>query len=320
MSDIDPLLSDLASEGQSAWAATLRQRSEELKASSRHGLQTKWQDVLDALPEVSDLRYDLTLPAVTLQGQIDPEAQQRLPDQLMALHPWRKGPFHLFGIDIDTEWRSDLKWSRVANGLNLRDASVLDVGCGNGYYGWRMLGAGAKRVIGLEPFPLYIHQHRVIQNYLPHLANHVLAGSDLDIPSDLEAFDVAFSMGVLYHRTSPIDHLKSMFAALRPGGQIVLETLIVDEPGMELFVPEGRYAKMRNVWFIPSISMLLRFLKRCNFKRYEVLDVSTTTIHEQRSTAWMTFESLPNFLLPDGSATVEGYPVPKRAIVLAERP
>ena len=47
-----------------------------------------------------------------------------------------------FSIDIDTEWRSDLKWNRIAGAVDFSRKTVLDVGCGNGYYGWRMLHSG----------------------------------------------------------------------------------------------------------------------------------------------------------------------------------
>lgn len=47
----------------------------------------------------------------------DPELSagetRRLNSILEQLKPWRKGPFSLYGINIDTEWRSDWKWDRV---------------------------------------------------------------------------------------------------------------------------------------------------------------------------------------------------------------
>jgi tRNA (mo5U34)-methyltransferase len=52
-----------------------------------------------------------------------------------------------------------------------------------------------------------------------------------------------------------------------------------------------------------------------------MVDISTTSIEEQRSTDWMTFESLEDFLDPnDHSKTIEGHPAPTRAVFLAEAP
>ena len=56
-------------------------------------------------------------------------------------------------------------------------------------------------------------------------------------------------MGVLYHRRSPIDHLLELKGCLQTGGELVLETLVIDGGLGEVLVPENRYAKMRNVWF-----------------------------------------------------------------------
>jgi tRNA (mo5U34)-methyltransferase len=73
---------------------------------------------------------------------------------------------------------------------------------------------------------------------------------------------------------------------------------------------------MRNVWFIPSIDMLINWLKRVGFSQINCVDVSTTTIKEQRSTEWMQFESYTDFIDPDNpSLTVEGYPAPLRVFL-----
>jgi tRNA (mo5U34)-methyltransferase len=77
---------------------------------------------------------------------------------------------------------------------------------------------------------------------------------------------------------------------------------------------------MKNVWFLPTCALLERMLHRCGFDRVEVVDVTQTTVEEQRQTEWMTFDSLDSFLdVDDPNRTVEGYPAPLRAIVLARR-
>jgi len=125
-------------------------------------------------------------------------------------------------------------------------------------------------------------------------------------------------MGVLYHRLSPIDHLKELKTFIRSGGELILETLIIEGDDSDVLIPEDRYAKMRNVWFIPSTNLLIRMLQRVGFINVRVVDINQTRIEEQRSTDWMTFESLPDFLDPnDSNKTIEGYPAPKRAVILA---
>lgn len=316
----DRVLQELADEGHGEWSQQLRQSHDAALDPSTNRDLNRWQQAYADLPDVNPDAIDLSCDAVTASGSPSDDDRQSLVTALMEFHPWRKGPFDLFGTRIDSEWRSNIKWDRVAPHIDLVGKSALDMGCGNGYYGWRMLAAGARRVIGLDPFLLYVMQHAAICKYVCDLPNYVLPGSDETIPNGLHAFDAAFSMGVLYHRTSPIDHLQSLAAALRPGGELILETLVIDGPEPNVLVPEGRYAKMRNVWFIPSPSMLQRWLRRTGFRDIRIIDVTRTTIDEQRGTDWMTFESLADFLDPaDPNKTIEGYPAPTRAIVLAAK-
>jgi tRNA (mo5U34)-methyltransferase len=206
----------------------------------------------------------------------------------------------------------------------LDDRLVLDVGCGNGYHCWRMAEAGARRVVGIDPTALFLAQFLAVRRLMQPMAARLVErvwmlplGIEA-MPSALGRFDTVFSMGVLYHRRSPIDHLLELRGALRPGGQLVLETLVVDGDASRTLVPEGRYAKMRNVWFIPSTAMLENWLRRCGYRDIRTVDVTPTTIAEQRSTEWMTFESLADFLDPaDTRLTIEGHPAPQRAVLVA---
>ncbi len=141
-----------------------------------------------------------------------------------------------------------------------------------------------------------------------------------DLPPDLACFDTVFSMGVLYHRKSPFEHLFELRGALRPGGELVLETLVVEGDEKTVLTPEGRYAKMRNVWFIPSVPLLEIWLQRCGFSDIRCVDVNRTSVDEQRATEWMIEESLAAFLDPDDPLrTMEGHPAPLRAIMVAKK-
>ena len=309
-------------EGELApWSRTLIEDIERGFHAERHGDLPRWQAVLDQLPELtpSSVELDRDCVRVGAAADCDREQQVRLEQCLRELHPWRKGPFELFGVHIDTEWRSDWKWSRVSPALeSLAGRRVLDVGCGSGYHCWRMLGEGAAEVIGIDPTPLFVLQFQALQRYIQREEAWVLPLGIEQVPRNLAAFDNVFSMGVLYHRRSPIEHLTELRGALRDGGQLVLETLVVEGDINTCLVPRGRYARMGNVWFIPSPELLLLWLTKLGFRRVELVDVNQTSTDEQRSTDWMTFHSLANFLDPtDSSKTIEGYPAPKRAIVSA---
>ncbi len=321
MTEYQPLIKALHEAKAGAWAELLPQQLARAFDADKHGHLEEWQQLIEQLPVRAPSISDLNAAAVQIGGSTDlpEEAKNQLESQLRALHPWRKGPYDLFGIKIDSEWRSDWKWDRLKNHIApLQHRLVLDVGCGNGYHCWRMLGAGAKLVVGIDPTLLSVMQFTAVKKLHGEAPVYVLPLGIEDVPYGLKGFDTVFSMGVLHHRRSPIDHLLELRDCLQPGGELVLETLVIEGGLGEVLLPEDRYAKMRNVWFLPSCGTLISWLKRCGFINIRLADVTTTTVEEQRSTAWMRFHSLKDFLdAEDSSLTCEGLPAPERAIIIA---
>ncbi len=323
MSVYRSLYSRLEAMGHGDWSQQLQQVIPGRLAEDGHGQMAAWSRALQELPDVTpshvELRTRVEVGCAEDLGQI---SSGQLKQQLKTFHPWRKGPFSLFGVEIDTEWRSDWKWDRVLPHIqSLAGRKVLDVGGGNGYHGWRMLGEEADLVVGIDPTLISVMQYQVMQRYLGDRGHYVLPLGIEDVPADLACFDSVFSMGVLYHRRSPLDHLFELRGCLRPGGELILETLVVEGGEGKVLMPEGRYAKMRNVWFIPSVPTMLLWLRRCGFKNVECVDVNCTSLKEQRRTEWMTFESFADFLDPENQAqTIEGYPAPLRAVFIARAP
>ena len=279
-----------------------------------HGDLPRWLETIGALTEGDGYRQlDRSAPA--LGRPVDEPSILR--QHLLNLHPWRKGPLELGGVRIETEWRSDWKWDRLKSHLDLNGQEVLDIGCGNGYFGLRMLAAGAKLVVGIDPTVVFVMQWLAMQKLAPGLNNFVLPLGIEDLPKNTPGFDCVFSMGVLYHRRHPVEHLEQLKQLTRPGGQIVLETLVLEGEGNEILNPAGRYARMRNVHDIPTLAVLHDWLEQAGLPGAQVLDVSKTTTREQRSTDWMTFESLSECLdEKNPSLTVEGHPAPVRAALL----
>jgi tRNA (mo5U34)-methyltransferase len=304
------------------WAELLPEQLEAEFFRKPHGDFDRWVETVHALPHHAASRVDLNAAAIRVEGDrpLDRQERETMVNLLQRLHPWRKGPYSVHGIHIDTEWRSDWKWDRVLPHLSpLKGRTILDVGCGNGYHGWRMAGEGARLVIGIDPTHLFLAQFLAMRHFIGEAwPVHLLPLAMEQIPANLRGFDTLFSMGVLYHRRSPVDHIYELKGALRQGGELVLETLVIDGHEGEVLVPKGRYAKMRNVWFIPTAGTLAGWLERCGFSDVRIADITTTTVEEQRGTEWMRFESLPDYLDPgDRSRTVEGLPAPKRAILIA---
>ncbi len=314
-------LAFLHSSNLRTWAERLSNDIETTLNEQRYGDLPAWQNALETLPIIKPGHIDLT-SSVTVGSSADSskDDHQQLKQCLEALIPWRKGPFSIFDINIDTEWRSDWKWQRILPHIHsLKGQQVLDIGCGNGYHCLRMLGEQASRVVGVDPSPRFIIQFLMLKHYLGNIPVDVLPIGIESLPDNLQLFDTTFSMGVLYHRRSPMDHLRELKATLRPNGQLVLETLIIEGELGECLVPEGRYAMMRNVWFIPSAPTLISWLKKSGFNNPRLVDKNVTSLEEQRSTEWMKFQSLQDFLDPENpNLTYEGHPAPIRGVFIAE--
>ena len=313
-------------QGLDTWLARLPEQLGRGLDRRRYGDLPAWEKAVAKLPALPDARQvNLDADTVSVEVELNDSQRRQAENLLKALAPWRKGPFSLGGIPIDTEWRSDWKWQRVAPHLaKLTSRKILDVGGGSGYHGWRMAGAGAAFVLVIDPSPRFFWQFRAVRHFVGDAdggRTHFLPVGIEDVPEDLGVFDTVFSMGVLYHRPSPLEHLLQLRAALRPGGELVLETLVVKGDETTVLLPGERYAAMPNVYFLPSSMALCHWLTRCGFTNVRVVDEAVTTTDEQRATQWMTFQSLADFLDPeDPTLTREGYPAPRRAVVMANRP
>jgi tRNA (mo5U34)-methyltransferase len=302
MFDFARLAGRLEELGLSHWNRELLPLLRDRLTGRTHGDWARWQAAVEALPEA---RGD----------------SARTRELLMELHPWRKGPLELDDLRIDTEWRSDWKWARVRDALAPLDGRrILDVGSGNGYYALEMRKAGADVVIGVDPTLLFAMQFLAINVFASDPDVFILPCRLEETPPARHAFDTTFSMGVLYHQRDPLAHLRRLGSTLRPGGQLVLETLFLPGEDLRSETPPERYARMGNVWSLPTVPQLVGWLGETGYRDIEVVDRSVTTTREQRRTAWMTFESLEEALDPeDPTRTIEGWPAPRRVVVTATR-
>lgn len=300
MFDFDALSARLDALGLAHWNEQLGPMLRDRLMGKTHGDWQRWNDVIEALPAA---RGDTAIVRKLLLG----------------LRPWRKGPLVLDEVTIDTEWRSDWKWERVRAALDpLAGRNVLDVGCGNGYYALRMREAGAGCIVGVDPTLLFAMQFLAINVFRQEPDIFVLPCRLEETPPAIQAFDTTFSMGVLYHQREPLRHLEHLRSTLRSGGQLVLETLYLPGDALVTRTPDQRYARMRNVWHLPTVPQLVAWLDSTGYRDIEVVDTTMTTTDEQRSTKWMTFESLHEALDPnDATQTVEGWPAPRRVVVTA---
>ncbi len=320
-SEYQGLLEFLSSTSLSTAQSDIQQYLNEYWKNLKHGDYPRWQAALDEtamLLDDSQAGWQVNKDYLQLAVKGFPE-QERLEASLRQLMPWRKGPLAIGPVDIDTEWRSDWKWQRLHPHLDWQGKTVLDIGAGNGYYGYRMLDAGARAVIGVDPTLLFIMQSQLMQICAGKPANWVLPMTLEQLPGTLTGFDLVLSLGVLYHRKDPVEHLQRLHHCLKPGGKMVVETFVIP-PGIGDSIAVERYARMRNVYQVPSVSLLRSWMEQAGWRNIKMVDLCRTSVNEQRSTEWMRFESLSESLDKENhKMTVEGWPSPLRVICIGDK-
>ena len=299
-----------------ALASAVNERGHALK----HGHLPGWEAAVHQLPPTPACAFSINDGSVSINYSCDDEQSKALRSALEALMPWRKGPFSFGSTFIDTEWRSDWKWERLAEHLSpLTGRTVLDVGCGSGYHMWRIREAGASTVLGIDPSLLYVKQFEAAQHFIQDPCVQLIPLPMEALPTTMQVFDTVLSMGVLYHRRDPHLHLRELAMAMSVDGELVLETLVMPGETNDSLLIEDRYANMRNIYELPTVARLCQWISEAGFISPVVADITTTSRREQRSTPWMTSHSLAQALDPDDSSkTIEGYPRPLRAVVIAK--
>ncbi|WP_456479464.1 tRNA 5-methoxyuridine(34)/uridine 5-oxyacetic acid(34) synthase CmoB [Nautilia sp.] len=257
--------------------------------------------------DVKNVKLD-DIIEISIEG--NKEKLDEIEEIAKMLKPWRKGPFKINNLFIDSEWRSYIKWNIIKPFINLENKNVLDVGCNNGYYMFRMLEMNPKNITGFDPSALFNLQFEFINGFVKSGIKYKLLGVE-HIPHYPEKFDTIFCLGVLYHRPDPITMLKELKKGLNPGGEIILDTLIIEGEGETALCPL-RYQKMKNVYFVPTLKALYNWIEKAKFKDVEYIGQKYTDLKEQRKTEWIKGESLDSFLSEDLTKTVEGYPPPLR--------
>lgn len=233
------------------------------------------------------------------------------------LKPWRKGPFELFGERIESEWRSYVKFDILRAHIDAKDKDILDIGCNNGYYMFRLSQMLPKSLTGIDPSSKFFLQFMLMERYLKTGANFYPIGID-DIQRLEKQYDTIICLGILYHRHNPIEQLKNLKTYLKKGGQLVVDNLVIDNRDEMVLSPSRSYAKMKNCYFIPSMSAFTGWLRRAGYEDIEIIGTRKTDIFEQRKTEWIDGESLDSFLDPyNDNQTIEGYPAPIRGYIKA---
>jgi len=288
--------------------------------SVNNGNIPKWEQAIADIQQIQPGKATFKHPYVCIDTQVNIE---NLTQSLKQLMPWRKGPYQIGNLALESEWRGDMKWDRIKDHIKpLTGKSVLDVGSGNGYFTYLMAMQGAEIAIGIEPFLLFNYQFQAIRALISQPLKAYVLPLKLEQMPEGSSFDSVFSMGVLYHQKDHILHLEQLMNVMADDGELILETLVIDQQHGDQIIPQDRYARMRNVWCLPSTDTLHTWLQTAGFKNIKLVDVTKTTPEEQRATHWIgdNTQSIKDFLDPnDDNLTIEGLPAPKRAVFICQK-
>ena len=281
-----------------------------------------YQDWLGSLPKIGPIECDFSSAEVLLKCEnLSKNKAETIESILRNFIPWKKGPWNLFDIQIDSEWRSNVKWERIEKKMSpLKGKRVADIGCNNGYFMFRMLAHNPDLVIGFEPYIKNFFMFNIIQNYVkaPELHFELLGVENLNLYPKF--FDTIFCLGILYHHTDPVNILRKMYGALRKGGEIYIDCQGIPGEDPIALMPKKRYTNAKGFWWLPTKSCLENWLSRTQFREIEFFFEQPLKSDEQRSTAWSPHSSLIDFLDPtDNSKTLEGYPAPWRYYLKAKK-
>ncbi len=276
-----------------------------------------YQEAIKVLPEYKNVEVSLgDVVEIQIDNLSDAEAAQ-IRETALLMKPWRKGPFRINDLFIDSEWQSQIKYNLLEPHFNLEDKIVGDIGCNNGYYLFRMLSQKPKKLIGFDPSAIYYSQFMFLDHFIKSGIVYELLGVE-HVEFYEHKFDTLFCLGVLYHRSDPVAMLKSLFKGLNKGGELILDTFMIDGEEEMCLTPRDRYSKIPNIYFVPTVNALKNWCLRAGFESVEVLEIMKTDLNEQRKTEWIDTQSLEDFLDPnDPEKTVEGYPAPKRVYIKA---
>ncbi len=275
------------------------------------------QEAIASLPSLDVLKIGLGDTVEIDFAYITAEQERVILNTAKLMKPWRKGPFRISETMIDSEWQSFIKYNLLKTHFDLNNKVVGDIGCNNAYYLFRMQEQHPKKLVGFDPSAVTYSQFQFINHFMQSDIVYELLGVE-HVEFYEHQFDLLFCLGVLYHRSDPVAMLKSLYKGLNKGGELILDTFMIDGEGEICLTPKDRYSKIPNIYFIPTVNALKNWCMRAGFESVEILAIKKTGLDEQRKTEWIDSQSLNDFLDPENNTlTVEGYPAPKRVYIKA---
>lgn len=195
----------------------------------------------------------------------------------------------LWELFSDEEYERFAKWMwfdyyKLSEPLGraMRDASVLDAGCGGGALVYTSLLEGARRVTGIDLSKDALeHSRRIVDRFAPDRADRaeLRQASVLELPFEDATFDVVYSAGVLHHTEDPERGFRELVRVLKPGGLVWVGLYGAGGLLSGLLIPAAR--AFRQIVPLAATRGLLNVLRFPPLRRYEVLDAMYTPYRYQ---------------------------------------
>ena len=195
------------------------------------------------------LRRRSRLPR-TLSAELEAELRSPLP----WMYPWRltrEVAVSLDGSELPSVHATRAEMIEPVVRAALRaagpDATVLDLGCSEGWFAHRALEWGAARVVGIDVRAANVRRARLIA---AHFGLEQLQFEQMDVfaAGALGAFDVVLMLGLIYHLENPIGALRVARTCAR--GTAVVESQLTehDEPIQLGWGITGEFRETRGHW------------------------------------------------------------------------
>ena len=247
-------------------------------------------------------------------------AQAKINKIIEQLTPWRLGDYLIFNNLIKSEWNCDFRWKLIDKYIPfLNNKKVADIGANNGYFSFRLLEFNPSQLLCFEPNDLYNLQLYFIASLLKNNSIKIIKNGVENLINYDSSFDFILFMGVLYHRENPIETLKNIYFALKANGVAIVESICIEGDSDLVLFPYKSYAKMKNIWYIPSESVLKYWCEIAGFRYIQKIFNYYVTEDHQKKSEHSPNESLSDFLSEDGLKTVEGYPPPYKVGYLCKK-